>query len=52
MFYDSPRAISLSLGDGAYETIQLEQPFKYAGKAYSQLYVSVFNIVRTLCRYS
>ncbi|KAG7325399.1 hypothetical protein KOW79_011715 [Hemibagrus wyckioides] len=41
LFYDGPGAISLSLGDGAYETIQLEQPFKYAGKAYSQLYLNI-----------
>lgn len=40
-FFDvGPGSISLYLGDGAYETIQLEQPFMYGGKAYTQLYVS------------
>ncbi|KAK3559689.1 hypothetical protein QTP86_017673, partial [Hemibagrus guttatus] len=40
-FHDGPGAISLSLGDGAYETIQLELPFKYSGKAYTQLYLNI-----------
>ncbi|XP_053541381.1 alpha-tectorin isoform X4 [Ictalurus punctatus] len=41
-FFDvGPGSISLYLGDGAYETIQLEQPFMYGGKAYTQLYLNV-----------
>ncbi|GAA6112236.1 alpha-tectorin-like, partial [Tachysurus ichikawai] len=31
----------LVLGDGEYQTIQLQQPFKYAGKTYTQFYLSM-----------
>ncbi|KAI5102912.1 hypothetical protein C0J45_6493 [Silurus meridionalis] len=45
-FFDvGSEAIPLYLGDGAYETIQLEQPFKYGGNVYSQLYISSFQVV-------
>ncbi|XP_047673815.1 alpha-tectorin-like [Tachysurus fulvidraco] len=31
----------LVLGDGEYQTIQLQRPFKYAGKTYTQFYLSM-----------
>ncbi|XP_060719731.1 alpha-tectorin-like isoform X12 [Tachysurus vachellii] len=31
----------LGLSDGEYQTIQLQQPFKYAGKTYTQFYLSM-----------
>ncbi|KAF4084632.1 hypothetical protein AMELA_G00108190 [Ameiurus melas] len=41
LFDVGPGAIPLYLGDGAYETIQLDQPFVYNGKAYTQLYLNM-----------
>ncbi|XP_058263021.1 alpha-tectorin-like [Hemibagrus wyckioides] len=40
-FQVGPDAVELSLSDGDYETIQLQQPFIYAGKTYSRLYLSM-----------
>ncbi|XP_047673306.1 uncharacterized protein LOC113662188 isoform X2 [Tachysurus fulvidraco] len=34
-------AIQLFLSDGEYQTIQLQQPFKYSGKTYTQFYLSM-----------
>ncbi|KAF7704948.1 hypothetical protein HF521_020234 [Silurus meridionalis] len=41
-FFDvGSNPIPLYLDDGAYETIQLEQPFKYGENVYSQLYLNM-----------
>ncbi|GAA6088480.1 uncharacterized protein LOC113662189, partial [Tachysurus ichikawai] len=40
-FQVGPEATQLVLSDGAYETIQLQQPFIYAGQTYTQLYLSM-----------
>ncbi|XP_058262649.1 uncharacterized protein LOC131363797 isoform X2 [Hemibagrus wyckioides] len=41
LFPVGPGATQLSLSDGQYQTIHLLQPFKYAGKTYSQFYLSM-----------
>ncbi|KAF4084623.1 hypothetical protein AMELA_G00108200 [Ameiurus melas] len=41
LFPVGPGATQLYLSDGQYETVQLQQAFKYAGKTYSQLYLSM-----------
>ncbi|XP_058262582.1 uncharacterized protein LOC131363755 isoform X2 [Hemibagrus wyckioides] len=41
LFPVGPGATQLFLSDGQYETIQLQQPFKYAGKTYTQFYLSM-----------
>ncbi|KAK3528445.1 hypothetical protein QTP70_000148 [Hemibagrus guttatus] len=41
LFPVGPGATQLYLSDGQYQTIQLQQPFKYAGKTYTQFYLSM-----------